>query len=95
MPPDVARVGFPHDDAVPEFVIHHRHAAAECGAVFASFQGQVSPVRRRPAPTSCHHGGHDIWWLVEADSATGALELLPRYVAERAFVVQVERVVIP
>ena len=95
MPPDVARTSFPDDDDVSEFVIHHRHRPAECGPVFASFQGFLSPVRQQPASASCDHGGHDIWWLVEADSATGALELLPRYVAERAFVIQVERVVIP
>jgi hypothetical protein len=95
VPPDVAGRGFPHDDDVPQFLIHHRHEPTECGAVFASFQGFVSPVRRQPAPASCRHGGHDIWWFVEADTAAHALDLVPRYVAERAVVTRVERLVIP
>jgi len=86
---------FPHDDEVPAFVIHHRHEPAECGAVFASFQGFVSPLRQRQAAASCFYGGHDIWWLVEADTAAHAFELVPAYVAKRAAVTQVERLVIP
>jgi len=80
---------------VPEFVIHHRHESNECGAVFASFQGFVSPVRRRSAPTSCRHGGHDIWWFVEAETTAQALALVPPYVAERASVTRIERIAIP
>ena len=86
---------FPHDDEVPAFVIHHRHEPAECGAVFASFQGFVSPLRQRPAAASCHYGGHEIWWFVQADTAARALELVPAYVAKRSAVTRVERVVIP
>ena len=86
---------FPHANEVPDFVIYHRHEPSECGAVFASFQGFVSPLRQRPAAASCDHGGHDIWWFVQADTAARASELVPAYVAKRSAVTRVERVVIP
>jgi len=69
---------------VSRFLIHHRHAADDCGAVFASFHGFASPLRRTSTLSSCPCGGHDIWWSVEADDATAALALLPVYVASRA-----------
>ena len=50
--------------AVPQFLIHHRHAANDCGAVFASFHGFDSPLRRTSTLSSCQCGGHDIWWSV-------------------------------
>jgi hypothetical protein len=88
-----------HGGSVPQFVIHHRHEAAECGIVFASFRGVASPVRHRPTIASCPCGGpavsHEIWWSVEADGERAALEQLPFYVAERATAVRVERVEIP
>ena len=84
-----------HHPGMPEFVIHHQHSATECGAVFASFQGVASPVRQQPAAVSCDHGGHDIWWCVQADTLDGALELLPRYVASRATATRIERTLIP
>jgi hypothetical protein len=80
---------------MPEFLIHHRHDAAECGVVFASFRGVASPLRHRPTLASCSWGGHEIWWSVEADGEHAALGLLPFYVAERATAVRVERVEIP
>lgn len=80
---------------MPEFLIHHRHEPSECAAVFASFQGFVSPLRRRPAVASCDHGGHAIWWFVEASSAPAALDLVPAYVARRSVVVRVEHIPIP
>ena len=84
-----------HGGPVPEFVIHHRHDAAECGIVFASFRGTTSLVRHRAALASCPSGGHEIWWAVEADGERAALDQLPFYVAERATAVRVERVEIP
>jgi hypothetical protein len=78
-----------------QFVLHHRHTAAECGAVFASFRGHASPLRRTPTKGSCPHGGHDIWWLVEASSADAALALLPEYVAQRTELAEVGDVRIP
>jgi hypothetical protein len=80
---------------MPEFLIHHRHDAAECGVVFASFRGVASPLRHRPTLASCPCGGHEIWWSVEADGECAALDLLPFYVAERATAIRVERVEIP
>ena len=80
---------------MPEFLIYHRHDAAECGVVFASFRGVASPLRHRPTLASCLGGGHEIWWSVEADGARAALDLLPFYVAERATAIRVERVEIP
>lgn len=77
------------------FVLHHRHEPHECGAVFASFKGGESPLRRRPTLASCRSGGHAIWWTVEAVSETKALELLPFFVAERTSATRVSEVEIP
>ena len=77
------------------YLVHHRHAASECGAVFASFRGHDSPLRHRPALSSCAHGGHAIWWDVEASGEAEALALLPYYVAARATATQVGEVDFP
>ena len=82
---------------MPEFVIHHRHDAAECGVVFASFRGVASPLRHHPTLASCvcAGGAHEIWWSVEADGERAALDLLPYFVAQRSTAVRVERIEIP
>lgn len=80
---------------MPRYLLHHRHLPRECGAVFASFSGHDSPLRRSTTPGSCLYGGHEIWWDVHADSAQSALELLPFYVAARTTAVPVAEVEIP
>jgi hypothetical protein len=80
---------------MPCFLIQHRHDPEECGAVFASFKGCESPLRRHATVGSCAFGGHAIWWRVEAATATEALELLPAYVAARAIATRVGAVDIP
>jgi hypothetical protein len=80
---------------VASFILQHAHDAAECGAVFASFRGHDSPLRRQVTLASCPSGGHAIWWTVEAVSADDALALLPRYVAERTTATRVGVVRIP
>jgi hypothetical protein len=80
---------------MPRFLIHHRHEAPECGAVFAAFRGHDSPLRHRATLASCAFGGHTIWWSVEAASETDALALLPFYVANRATATKVAEVDIP
>lgn len=77
------------------FILHHRHTARECRIAFASFKGFASPLRRQAAVGSCARGGHEIWWELEAASDTEALGFLPRFVAERTTVIQVDDVVIP
>jgi hypothetical protein len=80
---------------MPRFLIHHRHEAPECGAVFAAFKGHDSPLRHSQTVASCAFGGHAIWWGVEAPSEVDALSLLPSYVADRATAVRVREVEIP
>ena len=80
---------------MPCFLIHHRHEAPECGAVFAAFKGHESPLRHRQTVASCAFGGHAIWWNVEATSEAAALSLLPSYVADRATAVRIREVDIP
>jgi hypothetical protein len=77
------------------YLLHHRHEPQECGAVYASFKGHVSPLRRHATLSSCRSGGHAIWWSVEATTATGALEFLPTYVAQRTTATMVSEVDIP
>jgi hypothetical protein len=77
------------------YLLEHRHEPQECGVVFAAFKGHGSPLRHRPTLASCRSGGHAIWWTVDADTEAEALELLPRYVAERTSVSRVSEVEIP
>ena len=77
------------------YLLQHRHAADECGVVFASFKGQESPLRHQLTLASCRSGGHAIWWTVDAVSEGDALRLLPFYVAERTTVTRVSEVLIP
>ncbi len=77
------------------FLLEHRHEPGKCGVAFASFKGHVSPLRRADAIASCAAGGHAVWWVVEADSAEAALDLLPHYVAQRSTAVPIRKVLIP
>lgn len=80
---------------MPRYLLQHHHEPHECGVVFASFKGHVSPLRHRATLASCRSGGHAIWWEVEAASEEDALELLPVYIAERTTVARVSEVEIP
>jgi hypothetical protein len=80
---------------MPSYLITHRHPARECVAAFAAWHGFDSPLRGRPATSSCLAGGHGLWWTVEAPSAEDALVLLPPFVAERSEAVEVKEVPIP
>jgi hypothetical protein len=77
------------------YLLHHRHSPGDCGVVFTSFKGHQSPLRHRPTLASCRSGGHEIWWMVDADSEEGARRLLPFYVAERTTITPVSEVQIP
>jgi hypothetical protein len=78
-----------------QYMLHHRHAPAECGVVFASFRGLQSPLRHHVTFASCRSGGHAIWWTVDAASEQDALKLLPIYVAQRTAITRVSEVQIP
>jgi hypothetical protein len=80
---------------MPVFLLHHEHAAAECAAAFAAWTGFESPLRHRPAASTCLAGGHALWWRVEARDPDAALQLLPRYVRARTSVTGVRDVEIP
>jgi len=77
------------------YLLHHRHEPLECGAAFASFKGGDSPLRHRPALTSCSNGGHGIWWTVDVASESVALDLLPYFVVNRTTATRVAEVDIP
>ena len=80
---------------VPRYLLQHRHQPHECGVVFASFKGYVSPLRRQATLSSCRSGGHAIWWTVETETEEEALRLLPAYVSKRTTVSPVSEVEIP
>jgi hypothetical protein len=77
------------------FLLHHIHRPPECAAAFAAWRGFPSPLRHRPAPSTCLAGGHAIWWRVKAADLEAALALLPPYVADRTTATQVREVTIP
>ena len=77
------------------YLLQHRHTAAECGVVFASFKGSTSPLRHQATVASCRSGEHAIWWTVSAESEEDALRLLPFFVAERTTVARISDVDIP
>jgi hypothetical protein len=77
------------------FLVHHRHTAAECAASFAAWSGFKSPLRRKPAHSTCLTGGHALYWVVEADDHSSALRLLPAFVARRSKATEVRPICIP
>jgi hypothetical protein len=80
---------------MPPFLLRHHHAPGECAAAFAAWQGFHSPLRGRPAASTCLAGGHAVWWRVDAADRQAALALLPPYVAHRAHAIAFREVLIP
>ena len=80
---------------MPFYLLHHHHEPGECAAAFAAWTGFASPLRHRQAAATCLTGGHSVWWRVQAESATAALSLLPRYVARRTVPIEIRDVEIP
>lgn len=66
-----------------DFLLQHQHEPGECETAFAAWRPFDSPLRGSPVPSTCLAGGHQIWWLVEADDEAAALALLPEFVAVR------------
>jgi hypothetical protein len=81
--------------SMPRYLLHHRHAAAECGVAFAAFKGHASPLRHTATVASCATGSHEVWWLVDASDREQALAQLPHFVAERSTVTEIREVQIP
>jgi len=77
------------------YLLCHRHLPRECGIVFASFKGHQSPLRHQAALASCHTGGHEIWWTVQAETGADPARLLPSYMAQRTTVTRVGEVQTP
>ncbi|MBC3191211.1 hypothetical protein H7X46_09080 [Pseudonocardia sp. C8] len=77
------------------FLLAHRHEPADCRFTYAAWRGFDSPLRRRPALSSCRSGGHQLWWVVEAACTAEALAQLPPYLARRSDATEVEHVPIP
>jgi hypothetical protein len=80
---------------MPYFLLQHRHTPAECAAAFAAWAGFQSPLRHRPAASTCLACGHALWWRVQAVDAAAALALLPLFVARRTVPIEVREIEIP
>jgi hypothetical protein len=80
---------------MPFYLLHHQHEPGECAAAFAAWTGFDSPLRHRPAASTCLAGGHAVWWRVQAPGSTAALALLPPYVATRTTSLEVREIEIP
>ena len=93
--PDEPDAPFEQPWHMSHFLLHHSHRPPECAATFAAWRGFSSPLRHRPAPSTCLAGGHALWWRVVAADRAAALALLPPYVAERTIATQVREVTIP
>lgn len=78
-----------------KYVLYHRHAAVDCAATFASWNGFHSELRRTSTPSTCAFSGHEIWWTVAAEDERAAAAKLPSFVATRTLVVRVADVQIP
>jgi hypothetical protein len=74
---------------MPIFLLTHQHTAEQCGPMFAAWRGFASPLRHRDAVSSCPHGGHGLWWLVEASDEAAALAHLPECVSRQTEVSRV------
>jgi hypothetical protein len=80
---------------VATFVLIHAHEAADCATSIASWKGFDSPLRHGRPLGSCAHGGHRVWWIVQAASEEAALALLPYFVARRTVAEEVREVPLP
>ena len=80
---------------MPHFLLQHRHEPGECETTFAAWRSFDSPLRGRPAPSTCLAGDHRIWWRVEAEDEAAALGLLPEFVAARTEAISVRYVAVP
>jgi hypothetical protein len=80
---------------MPRFVLTHTHRPEECAVSVAAWKGFASPLRHGRPLASCCHGGHCVWWTVEADDQAAALALLPDYVALRTIAAEVREVRLP
>ena len=80
---------------MPRYLLQHHHEPDECGAVFASFKGDRSPLRHQATVASCLSGGHAIWWTVETTDEAEALALLPHFVLDRTTATKVSEIHIP
>jgi hypothetical protein len=78
-----------------DFFLQHQHDPGECDSAFAAWRSFDSPLRGRPAPSTCILGGHRIWWLVEAPDEAAALALLPDFVASRTEATAIRYVEVP
>jgi hypothetical protein len=74
---------------MPTFLLTHHHTAAQCPAMFAAWRGFASPLRHRVTLSSCPHGGHRLWWLVEASDEAAALGQLPECLSRQTEVTDV------
>lgn len=77
------------------FLLAHRHTPEECRFAYAAWRGFASPLRGRSALSSCPDGGHELWWIVDADGAGDALARLPSFLADRTTVTVLRDVPIP
>jgi hypothetical protein len=80
---------------VATFVLTHTHKAAECATSIASWKGFDSPLRQGRPLGSCAHGGHRVWWVVQAATEEAALSQLPYFVAQRTVAEAVREVPLP
>ena len=77
------------------FLLHHKHRPAECAIAIAAWKAFDSPLRGTRPLGSCHDGGHELWWVVQAADRSAALAQLPPFIAERTAVDQVSEVQMP
>jgi hypothetical protein len=80
---------------MPTYLLHHTHEPDECRASYSAWKGFESPLRGRPALSTCVLGDHETWWRVEAADIDAALALLPAFVAERTTPIHTREVQIP
>lgn len=84
-----------HHSTMNQYVLYHRHAAADCSASFAAWNGFHSELRRTPTRSTCPFGGHEIWWTIAAPTERDALALLPKYLADRTLPIRFADVDVP
>jgi hypothetical protein len=80
---------------MPDFLLIHHHTARDCAAACAAWKGFDSPLRGRPAMSTCLTGSHVVWWRVQAADRRAALQLLPSFVAQRTNPIEFREVQTP
>lgn len=76
---------------MPHFVAEMPHTEEQCAAALGELAEDV-PELFDSIHWGCHHGVHDGWAIVEADSASEIREMISPVLRDQAVIIEVEHI---